>query len=103
MFWENERVHFPNMARVAYKCSCLSPAPSAVFERGFSLAERLITGSQSSLGAACAEMVVSLNGNIDVSTTEGLGLSTDQAVDAVPELLINPEQRVVELSVGDEK
>ena len=54
---------YSNMARVA-RVLLSVPASSAILEREFSTAGRLITGSRSSLSVAYAEMDVFLNGNI---------------------------------------
>ncbi|CAM9868832.1 unnamed protein product, partial [Laminaria digitata] len=97
-FWANERVHYPNMARVAQVLLSL-PASSAVVEKDFSTAGRLLPGSGSgSDAAALSEMVLFLNGNLDSIPAEVPALSLDQARDAIPERLTNPNKRVAELS-----
>ena len=71
---------------------------SAVLDRDFSTAGRLIKGSRSSLSAACAEMVVFINGNIEHMPTEVPALSTEQAT--LPSL--QPEKaEVAALSAGE--
>lgn len=102
-FWINEGLSiYPNMARVA-RVLLSVPASSAVLERDFSTAGRLITGSRSSLSAAYAEMVLFLNGNQDYIPIEVPALSTEQALQAVPRRLSNPTAEVVALSVGEGK
>ena len=90
------------MARVA-RVLLSVPASSAVLERDFSTAGRLITGSRSSLSAAYAEMVLFLNGNQDHIPIEVPALSAEQALQAVPRRLSNPTAEVVALSAGGEK
>ena len=108
-FWDNERVHYPNMARVARVLLSL-PASSTVVERDFSTAGRLLPGSGSGSGsgggrpdaAYYAEMVLFLNGNQDSIPAEVPALSIDQARDAIPVRLTNPSKRVADLSAGEE-
>ena len=76
------------------------PASSAVLERDFSTAGRLITGSRGSLSAAYAEMVMFLDGNIKHIPSEVPALSTEQALQAVPRRLSNPKAEVAALSAG---
>ena len=77
------------------------PASSAVMERDFSTAERLITGSRSSLSAAYAEMVMLINGNIEHMPIQVPTLSTEQALQAVPRRLSNRKKEVAALSAGE--
>ena len=70
------------MARVARVLLSVL-ASSAVLERDFCTAGRLIMGSRSSLSAAYAEMVMFLNKNIEHIPMEVLALSAMQALKAV--------------------
>lgn len=100
-FWANERVHFPNMARVAQVLLSL-PASSAVVERDFSATGRLVTGSGSDGGSIgpYPEMVLFLNGNLNSIPAEVPALSIDQGKEAIPARLTNPTKRVADLSAG---
>ena len=88
------------MVRVA-RVRLSVPASSAVLERYFSTAGRLIPGSRSSLSAAYAEMVMFLNGSIDHIPIEVPALSTEQALQVVPRRLSNPKVEVAALSAGE--
>ena len=99
-FWANEgRALYANMARAARVLLAL-PASSAVLERDFSTAGRLITGNRSKLGAAFVEMVLFLNGNQEYIPMEVPVLSKDQESKAVPERLSNPT-KTEQLSAGE--
>ena len=88
------------MARVA-RAVLSVPASSAVLERDFSTAGRLITGSRSSLSAAYAEMVMILNGNVEHIPIEVPALSTEQALQAVHRRLCNPNAEVAAFSAAE--
>ena len=88
------------MARVA-RVLHSAPASSAVLERDFSIAGRLITDSWSSLSAAYAEIVMFLNGNIEHIPIQVPALSTEQTLQAVPRRLSNPKAEVAVLSAGE--
>ncbi|CAN0032778.1 unnamed protein product, partial [Sphacelaria rigidula] len=74
------------------------PALSAVLERDFSTAGRLITGSRSRLDSAYAEMVLFLHGNHEYIPVKVPALSTEQALQAVPRRLSDPRPEIEGLS-----
>ena len=91
-FWANEgKALYPNMARVA-RVLLSVPGSSAVLERDFSTAGRLITGARSRLNRVHAEMVLFLNGNQEHMPTEVPALSTERGLQAVPKRLSNPSK-----------
>ena len=69
------------------------PASSAVLERDFSTAGRLIIGSRRRLAGEFVEMTLFLNGNQEYIPVEVPALSTQQAQEAWPRRLTNPGQR----------
>ena len=89
-----------NMARVA-RVLLSVPAYSAVLERDFSRAGRLITGSGSGPSAAYAEMVMFLNGNIEHFPIEVPALSPEQALQAVLRRLSNSKAGVAAVSADE--
>ncbi|CAN0133135.1 unnamed protein product [Ectocarpus fasciculatus] len=91
---------YPNMARAA-RILLSVPASSAVLERDFSTAGRLITEARSRLSAAYVEMVLFLNGNQQYIPLEVPKLSKAQASEAVPARLSNPNKETESLSVGE--
>ena len=100
-FWANEgKTLYPNMARVA-RVLLSVPGSSAVLERDFSTAGRLITGARSRLNGGHAEMVLFLNGNQEHVPTEVPAMSTEQGLQAVPKRLSNPSKEAESLSVGE--
>ena len=100
-FWTKEgRSLYPNMARAA-RVLLSVPASSAVLERDFSTAGRLITESRSKLDAAYAEMVLFLNGNQEYIPQEVPALSTEQALQAVLKRLSEPRPEIERLSSAD--
>ena len=76
------------------------PASSAVLERDFSTAGRLITGPRSSVIAADAEMMFP-NGNQDHIRIEVTALSSEQVHQAVPRRLSNSKAEVAALLAGE--
>lgn len=101
-FWAGEgQSLYPHMARVA-RVLLSVPASSAVLERDFSMAGRVITGSRSRLGGEYTEMTLFLNGNQDYIPVEVPVLSDEQAKQALPRRLTNPRAEVVSLSSGVE-
>ncbi|CAN0433432.1 unnamed protein product, partial [Ectocarpus sp. 12 AP-2014] len=91
-FWAGEgKALYPNMARAA-RVLLSVPASSAVLERDFSTAGRLITGARSRLSAAYVEMVLFLNGNQQYIPMEVPKLSKTQGQEAVPRRLSNPNE-----------
>ena len=74
------------------------PGSSAVLERDFSTAGRLITGSRSRLDTAYAEMVLFNDGNHEYIPQEVLALSTEQALQAVLKRLSDPKPETDGLS-----
>ena len=102
-FWAGEgQSLYSNMARVA---RVLLPvlASSAVLERDFSTAGRLITGSCSRLGGGYVEMTLFLNGNLEYIPVEVPALSPQQAKEAMPRRFTNPKAEVAGLSSGAEE
>lgn len=83
---------FPSMAR-ASRLLMNVPVLSAVLERDFSSAGRLITECQSRLDAAYAEMVILLNLGRGHIPDEVPALSPEQAQDADPDRFRTPRNR----------
>ena len=75
------------------------PASSAVLERDFSKAGRLVTGSRRS--GAYAEIVLFLNGNQHHVPIEMSILSPEQALRAVPRRLSNLKAEMEAFSAGE--
>ena len=101
-FWAGGgRSPYPNMARVA-RVLLAVPASSAVLERDFSTAGRLIIGSRSRLAGEYVEMTLFLNGNQEYIPVEVPALSTQQVREALPRRLTNPRAEVAALSTGTE-
>ena len=101
-FWVGEgRLLYPNMARVA-RVVLSVPVSSAILERDFSTAWRLITGSRSLLAGEYVEMALFLNSNQEYIPVEVSVLSTQQAQKALPRRLTNPRAKVMALSTGME-
>ncbi|CAN0496206.1 unnamed protein product, partial [Ectocarpus sp. 8 AP-2014] len=83
-FWRGEgQALYPKMARAA-RVLLSVPASSAVLERDFSTAGRLITGARSRLNAAYVQMVLFLNGNQEYIPLEVPVLSKADGIKAVP-------------------
>ncbi|CAN0335975.1 unnamed protein product, partial [Ectocarpus sp. 4 AP-2014] len=83
-FWAGEgQSLYPNMARAA-RVLLSVPATSAVLERDFSTAGRLLTPSRSRLAGECVEMTLFLNGNQKDIPIEVPALSEEQAKKALP-------------------
>ena len=79
------------------------PVSSAVLERDFSTAGRLLTGARSRLGEAYTEIVLFLNGNQEHIPQEVPALSTQQALQAVPKRLSDPRSETEGLSSTDKE
>lgn len=100
-FWAREgQALYPNMARAA-RVLLSVPASSAVLERDFSAAGRLVTGPRSRLSGGHAEMVLFLNGNQECIPAEVPALPIEQGLQALPTRLSNPSEKTESLSVGE--
>lgn len=92
---------YPNISRAA-RVLLSVPASSTVLERDFSGAERLGTGSRSSLDVAYSEMVLFLHGSKEFIPEDVAVLSAVQEEKAVPSRLLNPCDKVAKISGGIE-
>ncbi|CAM9220072.1 unnamed protein product, partial [Hapterophycus canaliculatus] len=86
-FWASSgQAVYPHMARVA-RVLLSVPASSAVLEKDFSTAGRLVTGPYSRLSAPYVEMVLFLHANQEHIPLDVPELSSDQAIKAMPRRL----------------
>lgn len=92
-FWQGYgRKHFPIVAWVA-RAILGAPASSAVLERDFGEAGKLLNRQRSSLSPAYVEMLMFLRGAGDVVPDDVPVLSEDQADAAIPSRLADPRKR----------
>eukprot|EP00752_Nemacystus_decipiens_P016992 g15216.t1 len=79
------------------------PASSAVLERDFSTAARVLSPSRSRMGAEYVEMTLFLNGSKNNIPREVPSLSEGQAKEALPRRLTDPTKAVLALSSGEDE
>lgn len=92
-FWQcYGRKHFPIVAWVA-RALLGAPASSAVLERDFGEAGKLVNRQRSSISPEYVEMLMFLRGALDAIPDDVPALSQEQADAAIPTRLVDPRKR----------
>ena len=96
MWWKRWVDSYPLLARVA-RVVFGALASTAVLERDFSDAGRMMTSSRSATDSKYVEMILFLHGNLDLIPQEIPKLSPDGAQTKIPGRLVNPVAGLEEL------
>ncbi|CAN0174699.1 unnamed protein product [Scytosiphon promiscuus] len=94
-FWRGYgKKHFPIVVYVA-RALLGAPASSAVLERDFGEAGKLVNRQRSSLSPAYVEMLMYLRGALDAVPEDVPSLTEEAAKAAIPTRLVDPRKRAM--------